>query len=123
MATVEREEDRIAGASFTHNYLKRTVTVYGVMEHEMDNLTTWNTLGSVCYSVSAAFVSVALTLYIEDQVSPERTPAGDLLITGGIPVAIVLAVVAGCLGVFFTKQRGGTLRRIKEESEQIDDPT
>ena len=123
MAVMAKEGPQHAGASFSHNYLRRTVTVYGVMEHEMDNLTTWNTLGSIFYSVSAFCVSFALTLYLEDQVSPERTPAGELLISGGVPFAILGGIVSFGLGVWFTWKRGGTLKRIKKESESIDDPT
>ena len=116
------EEIPGVGAHVQHNYARRTVTVYGVMEHEMDNLTTWNTFGSLSYSASAASFSFAMTLFIENQVNPDKTPAAEALITAGIPLGLIASLVACGLGCWLTWKRGGTLKRIKRESEAVDDP-
>ena len=110
------------GSYVNHTYVRRDVTVYGVMEHEMDNLSTWNLLSSLFFAGSAASISFWATLFLKDQVSPERTEAGDVLITTGQPIARSLTIILALAGCFFLWKRGSTLTRIKKESSEVDQP-
>lgn len=95
----------------------RRTRVYNVLEHEMDNLTTWNTIATSLVGVGSFLLSITVTLWITDTLSPSVTAAGQLLVKAGAPIALILAVVSYAMAAFFLTKRGGTLRRIKSESD------
>lgn len=95
----------------------RRTRVYNVLEHEMDNLTTWNTISTSLVGIGSFLFSLAVTLWVENQLSPTASPAGEVMLVAGAPLALILAVVCYGLAMLFFRKRGGTLRRIKSESD------
>lgn len=91
--------------------------MFNVLEHEMDNLTTWNTLATALVGVGSFLLSIAFTLWFENKLSPTATPAGEVLLEAGAPLAAFGSLFCYALAIFFLKKRGGTLRRIKQESD------
>jgi hypothetical protein len=122
MAQDVNDNNDLRGSYVNHNYVRRDVTVYGVMEHELDTLSTWNLLSSLSFSGAAASFSFCVTLYLEDQVSEARTPAGDLLLSVGQPISGLIAIVLSATGLWFLYKRGSTLSRIKRESQAVAEP-
>ena len=105
MAQDVNDNNDLRGSYVNHNYVRRDVTVYGVMEHELDTLSTWNLLSSLSFSGAAASFSFCVTLYLEDQVSEARTPAGDLLLSVGQPISGLIAIVLSATGLWFLYKR------------------
>lgn len=107
------------GSTVRPTYVQRNPTVYGVFEHEMDNLTTWNLISSIFFSFGSACLAFCLTLFLESSVSTTQTDVFKAIYAIGMPAGIGLSIVFYLLGILFWWKRGGTLRRIKTESEPI----
>lgn len=95
----------------------RRTRVYNVLEHEMDNLTTWNTIATALVGMGSFSASIAFTLWFQDQLNPVATPAGLVMMKAGVPLSALVAALCYGLAFLFLRKRGGTLRRIKSESD------
>ena len=94
--------------------------MYNVYEHEMDNLSIWNTISTALFAASSFCLSLAITLWLTEQVSPTSTPAGKLFLAVGAPLSLLVCAATALMGIHFIRKRGGTLRRIKGESKVIE---
>ena len=92
--------------------------MYPVFDAEMESLGTLNIVATTCFSLAAGAISMMLTLFLENQVSPEATPEGKVLLTIGPFVCLIFALVLGLIGVITAFKRGGILKKIKDEATQ-----
>lgn len=110
------------GSYVNHNYVRRDVTVFGIMDSELDNIGTWNKFSSLMFALTGAGLSAAATLYFESHLSPEMTPAGEVLVVVGAPLCLAIGVGCLGLGIIFQWKRGSVLNRIKKESKEVPNP-
>lgn len=108
------------GSHISQVSMGRSMKVYPLVDSDLALLHTLGMVATSAFSITGAALSFAATLYIERQVSPEATPAGELLMAVGPSAALGIAIVSGIVGIIAIGRRGTTLDRIKDESEEIE---
>jgi hypothetical protein len=98
----------------------RRARLFNVFEHEMDTLSTWNTISTAMVGVGSFALSAAFTLWAGNEINPAATDDGRALVAVGVPLALIVCVAAYLLAAVFILKRGGTLKRIKTESADND---
>lgn len=90
--------DTSRGATVESYYASRNVKIYPIAEHELDALTTMNTLNTVLMTVGVGLVSLAGGIWITDIFTEKVTPEGVVLSKFGAWVLVVLGIIcfAGC---------------------------
>lgn len=106
------------GAPLLANPMERTVKYYPVLESELDNLGLQSVETTLCFSLSFAFFSAWLTLFLESKISPEASAAGKVLLTAGPWVLAVLAFATLFVGCWSWVVRKRHIQRIRDQSKQ-----
>jgi FtsH-binding integral membrane protein len=86
------------GATVESYYACRNVKIYPIAEHDLDALTTMNTLNTVLLTVGVGLISLAGGIWITDLFTETVTPEGAVLSKFGAWVLVILGVIcfAGC---------------------------
>ena len=85
---------------------ERDVPSYSVSDHELDSLSTFTTLPSVCFSLTVLFLTVGLGGIIS-LLAASWLFASAMLLVGGI---------FACFGVWSFHKKNTYINRIREES-------
>jgi hypothetical protein len=103
------------GATVESYYACRNVKIYPIAEHELDALTTMNTLNTVLLTVGVGLVSLAAGIWITDLFTEKVTPEGVVLAKFGAWVLVVLGLIC-FLGCWWAGRRRKTMwgRVVKE---------
>jgi hypothetical protein len=108
--------DNPSGATIVTAYAKRRLRAYSILDSEVKNLSMFNTLSAVCFSVMSAFISFAVGIWV-NSLFVENPPAeGKILSHVAAPASCVFAVIAFCLGIWAIWTRTSTWRDIRRES-------
>ena len=91
---------------------------YPISESELDSMGTLSLQVGVSLTLVGVFASAWFTLGLENELSPEASPAGQVLLTAGPWVCGALTLVFGIFGIIAWIKRGNNIRRIKSESRQ-----
>ncbi|XNY07068.1 hypothetical protein ACMFL9_26635 [Sinorhizobium meliloti] len=110
------ETPLITGSIVVNDYVRRKVKVLAIYEHEADQISFMNGLGTLCFSLMSAFFSFAIGTWVNAAFQNELTPAATILAKVVGPGAVALGIVAGVLGRIALSKRGSTLRDIKSQS-------
>ena len=96
--------------------MTRQTRVYPVLESELDAVEITSTVINGAFGIASVCLGSAGTLFLERQVSPVATPAGELMMHLGPPLLFTVAIVAVCVGWFARKKQIASISRIKHES-------
>jgi hypothetical protein len=90
--------ETVRGATVESYYACRNMKIYPIAEHELDALTTMNTLNTVLLTVGVGLISLAGGIWITDLFTERVTPEGVVLSKFGTWVLVVLGLLcfAGC---------------------------
>lgn len=92
--------------------------IFPVAEHELEALTTMNTLHTVLLTLASGFISLAIGIWITNAFTEKVTPEGSVLSSVGAWILILLGAlcVAGC---FWTRRKRKSIwDKIVEESSE-----
>lgn len=90
--------------------------IYPVAEHELDALTTMNTLTTVLFTVGSALISLAVGIWVTAMFTEKVTPAGDVLSKFGAWILVALGIVCLLLTCWTGSKRRATWAKIIRES-------
>ena len=105
------------GATVETYGVRRRVKVFGILDHEMETLSSLNAQATVFFSVAASLASSAYTISISAGFAEKLTSSGELLNRVAQPALYGLGVVFACLGLWAWRKRTSTMARIRKESE------
>lgn len=108
------------GALVRTVYATRTMKVYAIPENELRSLSLLNTLSMAFFSASSGFLSFAIGLWINAAFQSTLTPAGKILSIVGAPIAVILSIIFGGLGIWAWKTRKSGLETVEKESSSPD---
>ena len=94
------------------------MNVYPILESELDSMGMLSLQVEGSLTLAGVFASAWFTLGLENQLSPEASPAGQVLLTTGPWVCGALTLAFGSFGIIAWIKRGNNIRRIKRESRQ-----
>jgi len=104
------------GATVQSYYAIRQMKIYPVAEHEVDALTTMNTLTTVLFTVGVGLISLAVGIWVTDMFSTQVTPAGEVLSKFGAWILVALGILCFLLTCWTTSKRRNTWTKITKES-------
>jgi hypothetical protein len=108
--------DNPSGATIITAYARRRVSAYPVFENEIQSISTFNSLSSVCFSVMSAFISFAVAIWVSS-LFVEKPPAEGVILSHVVaPACCVGAFVAACLGFWAIRSRSNTWQNIRRDS-------
>jgi hypothetical protein len=109
----------IPGATVTPVYVNRRMKAYCIHEHEVDIISTMNTLSTAFFSIASGLIFFAFGLLANAAfyVGGKLPPAADILCAYGVPAAFVLAIIFIGLGFWARWRRAATWTTIRNESE------
>lgn len=107
------------GAMARPDYMERTSKVYAIYESEMDTIKGWNEISTVAYSLAGSLGGFALSIWVQNNMSPAATDTGKVIVALGIPGSIILGIACAIVGWRFGRKREGALNRIKSESRAV----
>ncbi|WP_262694467.1 hypothetical protein [Kordiimonas aquimaris] len=105
------------GSTVKPLYVERKPTVYGVMESELENLTAWNFISNISFSVGSFFLSIFIALNIEFVGAEPMDALASSFITWMKWASGILVIVSWCLGIYFWFRRKNQISIIKRESK------
>jgi hypothetical protein len=104
------------GSSVQNVYVRRTVTVLAVYDHEVEHLAFMNTLSTVCFSVGSGLFFFALGAWANGMFAETLTARGEAMMAVVVPGCLVLAVLSFVGGGVALSRRGSTLNRVRDQS-------
>lgn len=110
------EVDVASGSIVVNDYVKRSVRVLAIHEHEVEQISFMNGISSLCFSIGAGLLSFAAGLWVNAAFQNELSPEGRVLTTIGAPTAVLFAAVAFILAFVALAKRGSMLTTIKSQS-------
>ncbi len=75
-------------------YVEREVTVYAIHESEVEQISSFNTLGSVFVGIGAAMLSYAIGIWTNASFVEKLTPMGDVA-SAFLALAVVMGATNG----------------------------
>jgi hypothetical protein len=108
--------DAARGATVQSYYAVREMKIYPVAEHELDALTTMNTLTTVLFTVGTGLISLAVGIWVTALFTEKVTPAGDVLSKFGAWVLVALGILCLLLTCWTGAKRRATWAKIIRES-------
>jgi len=92
--------------------------VYAIFDTEINTLGLMGFISNAAFSFAAGCASFSFALFMEKQVSPEATPAGEVLMIAGPWASGVLGVLSVAIGIWAWRNRGSTIQKIKDKSNK-----
>lgn len=117
--TVENVEQDRPGSTVENVYVKRTVTVLAVHEHEVQDISFMNTLATTAFSISSVFIGFGGGILTNAAFADTITPTARAALRMGVPLCLIAAFIAAWLGWIAITRRKSTLAQIKEQSESV----
>jgi hypothetical protein len=105
-----------SGSLVENLYVKRTVTVLAVHDHEVEDISFMNTLSTACFSLASAFVAFAVGILTNAAFVEKVTPAGRAAMLVGVPLCVFSAIVFICGGWIASSRRKTTIDQIRKQS-------
>ncbi len=100
-------------------YMQRSPNFYAVSELEMEMLATWNNLSTLAFTLSGSFVSFGVGILVQSAMTPDIAPKAQAIVSLGVPMSILMALMCCLAGLYLRSKRSGTLSQIKTESRAL----
>ena len=107
-----------SGAVMEAFYVRRSVKVLAIQEHEVDHIAFLNTQSTIFFSLSSALFFFAIGIWVNASFQETMTPAATLLSKVGAPASILLSLVCVAIAVWCLCRRKSQLDHIKEQSSE-----
>lgn len=105
-----------SGSIVENSYVRRSVRVLAIHEHEVESISFLNGLASGLFSLTSAFVSFAVATWVNVAFQTVLSPEATILAKFVSPAAVILGGVAAYAGWVALRKRGSTLTTIKAQS-------
>ena len=109
----------VSGAMVENLYVKRTVRVLAVHQHEVHSISFMNTLATVAFSVASAFIGFGAGILTNAAFADTMTPLATAAMELGAPLCFASAIIAIVLGCIALAKRKSTLTQIEEQSQTV----
>jgi nitrate reductase gamma subunit len=108
------------GALVENLYVRRTVRVLAVHEHEVQDISFMNTLATVAFSVAGTFLGFAVGILTNAAFVDKMTATAKAALMIGVPLCVVVAIIAVALGLVSLGRRKSTLQQIRQQSRIVE---
>jgi MFS family permease len=107
------------GAFVENLYVRRTVTVLAVHEHEVQDIAFMNTLATIGFAVATAFAGFGVGILTAAAFADRIGDTARATLEIGLPICGLVAVIAIILGCVSLGRRKSTLTQIKQQSKSV----
>ncbi len=105
------------GSLVENAYVRRTVKVLAVHDHEVDDISAMNTWSAACFSFASACIAFGGGILTNAAFADTLSPKASAAIYLATPLLLIFAAIFATGGFVAMRRRKNTLKQIREQSE------
>jgi hypothetical protein len=102
------------GAHLALLHVERSMTVYPVVEAELNTIAVMNVLSGIAFSITGVFLGFAANIWINAAFYQELPPEARVMVIYGAPLCIILSVIFLTGGIIAIGVRRATWRKVRQ---------
>jgi hypothetical protein len=92
------------------------MTVYPIVEAELNTITVMNVFSTVAFSIGSLFLGFAANIWINAAFYKDMPPEARVMVTYGAPLCTALCLIFFAGGIVAIVMRGAAWRRVRRST-------